>query len=53
MLTEDELTELVGACAGAKCPILLTLSVVGRVALPQQSRWTLAWPPPSTPTSAG
>jgi SAM-dependent methyltransferase len=33
MLTEDELTELVSACAGAGCPIHLTLSVVGRVAL--------------------
>ncbi len=33
MLTEDDLTELVTACAAAHCPILLTLSVVGRVAL--------------------
>jgi hypothetical protein len=33
MLTEDELAGLVTACAGAGCPALLTLSVVGRVAL--------------------
>ncbi|HEY2319591.1 MAG TPA: hypothetical protein VGH67_14895 [Solirubrobacteraceae bacterium] len=33
MLTADELAALVSACAGAGCPILLTLSVVGRVAL--------------------
>ncbi len=33
ILTEDELTRLVGVCAGAGCPALLTLSVVGRVAL--------------------
>ena len=33
MLTEADLTALVGACAGAECPILLALSVVGRVAL--------------------
>lgn len=33
MLTEDDLTELVAACAGAGCPVLLTLSVVGIVAL--------------------
>jgi hypothetical protein len=33
MLTEDELTGLVTACAGAGCPILLALSVVGRVEL--------------------
>jgi hypothetical protein len=33
MLTESDLTELVTACAAAECPILLTLTVVGRVAL--------------------
>jgi hypothetical protein len=33
MLTEDDLTELVTACAAAGCPILLTLTVVGRVAV--------------------
>jgi hypothetical protein len=31
LLTEDELAGLVTACAGAGCPALLTLSVVGRV----------------------
>jgi hypothetical protein len=31
MLTEHELAELVNACAGPGCPILLTLSVIGRV----------------------
>jgi SAM-dependent methyltransferase len=33
MLTEDELAGLVCICAGAGCPVLLTLSVVGRVGL--------------------
>jgi hypothetical protein len=33
LLTEDELTGLVAVCAGAACPALLTLSVVGRVVL--------------------
>ena len=33
LLTEHELAALVSACGGAGCPILLTLSVVGRVAL--------------------
>jgi Methyltransferase domain len=33
MLTEDELSALVSTCAGARCPLLLTLSVVGRVGL--------------------
>jgi SAM-dependent methyltransferase len=33
MLTGDELERLVTACAGAGCPILLCLSVVGRVSL--------------------
>jgi hypothetical protein len=33
MLTREELTGLVTVCAGAGCPILLTLSVVGRVEL--------------------
>lgn len=31
LLTEDEMSGLAGACAGAECPILLTLSVIGRV----------------------
>jgi hypothetical protein len=31
MLTEHELAELVTVCAGPGCPILITLSVVGRV----------------------
>lgn len=33
MLTDEELAALVDACAGAVCPTLLTLSVVGRVEL--------------------
>ena len=33
MLTVDELAGLVAICAGAACPVLLTLSVVGRVDL--------------------
>jgi hypothetical protein len=33
MLAGDELERLVTACAGAKCPVLLTMSVVGRVSL--------------------
>jgi hypothetical protein len=33
MLTEDELTGLIALCAGAGCPALLTLSVIGRVDL--------------------
>jgi SAM-dependent methyltransferase len=33
MLTEEELVGLVGVCASAGCPALLTLSVVGRVRL--------------------
>jgi hypothetical protein len=33
LLTEDELARLVTVCAGAGCPMLLTLSVVGRVEL--------------------
>jgi SAM-dependent methyltransferase len=33
MLTEEELVTLIVACAGAACPILLTLSVVGQVEL--------------------
>jgi SAM-dependent methyltransferase len=33
MLTEDELNGLVTACARAACPVLLTMSVVGHVAL--------------------
>jgi hypothetical protein len=31
LLTEDEMARLARVCAGAECPILLTLSVVGRV----------------------
>ncbi|MFJ3231766.1 methyltransferase domain-containing protein [Streptomyces sp. NPDC086787] len=33
VLTRDEVTALVDACAGAGCPALLTLSVAGRVEL--------------------
>ena len=33
LLTEDELAGLVAVCVGARCPALLTLSVVGRVNL--------------------
>jgi hypothetical protein len=33
LLTETELTGLVAVCAAAACPVLLTLSVAGRVAL--------------------
>jgi hypothetical protein len=33
LLTEDELSGLLALCAGAGCPILLTLSVVGHVEL--------------------
>jgi len=33
LLTEDELARLVTVCVGAGCPLLLTLSVVGRVDL--------------------
>jgi hypothetical protein len=31
LLTEDELGGLIGACASAGCPVLLTLSVAGRI----------------------
>jgi hypothetical protein len=33
LLTEDELAALIHTCAGAACPVLLTLSVTGRVRL--------------------
>jgi trans-aconitate methyltransferase len=33
MLTEEELSRLIDTCASAGCPVLLTLSVVGRVRL--------------------
>jgi hypothetical protein len=33
LLSGDELAGLVAACAGARCPVLLTLSVTGRVDL--------------------
>jgi hypothetical protein len=33
MLTEEDLGELVSACATPECPVLLTLSVIGRVGL--------------------
>jgi SAM-dependent methyltransferase len=33
LLTADELAELVAVCVGVGCPVLLTLSVVGRVDL--------------------
>jgi hypothetical protein len=38
LLTEDELRGLVTVCAGAGCPVLLTLSVVGRVSLAPPDR---------------
>ena len=40
-------------CAGAGCPVLLTLSVVGRVELTPADPLDRAWPRRSTPTSAG
>lgn len=33
ILTEDELARLISACVAAACPLLLTLSVIGRVDL--------------------
>jgi hypothetical protein len=33
LLTQDELTRLIHACAGAGCPVLFALSVTGRVQL--------------------
>src|SRR6266498_707096 len=33
MLTTDEVERVVAACAGARCPTLLTISVIGRVEL--------------------
>ena len=33
MLTADELARLVASCANANCPVLMTLSVIGRVEL--------------------
>jgi hypothetical protein len=33
LLTEDELTALIDVCARAACPVLLSLSIVGRVDL--------------------
>jgi hypothetical protein len=33
MLTGDELAAMLGACAGAGCPVLIALTVVGRVRL--------------------
>jgi hypothetical protein len=38
LLTEDELASLVQACAGARCPVLLALSVTGRVRLDPADR---------------
>jgi hypothetical protein len=38
LLTEAELVGLLAACAGAGCPLLLTLSVVGRVELAPADR---------------
>ena len=53
LLTADELAGLVAACAGAGCPALLTLSVVGRVELtPGRSAGRPRSPRRSTPTSA-
>jgi hypothetical protein len=33
MLTEDELARVVAVCASARCPVLLTLTVIGRIGL--------------------
>ncbi len=33
VLTGDELTQLIAVCAAPRCPVLLTLSVIGRVEL--------------------
>jgi hypothetical protein len=33
MLTDDEMSALVAICAGPRCPVLLTLSVIGQVEL--------------------
>jgi hypothetical protein len=38
LLTGDELTALIHACAGAGCPVLLTLSVTGHVQLAPTDR---------------
>jgi len=38
LLTEDELAELIAVCAGSRCPMLLTLSVVGDVELTPADR---------------
>ncbi|HEX4187663.1 MAG TPA: class I SAM-dependent methyltransferase [Solirubrobacteraceae bacterium] len=38
VLTEDELAGLIAVCARASCPVLLTLSVVGRVELTPRDR---------------
>lgn len=38
LLTEDELAGLVEACTGAGCPVLLTVSVTGRVELGPEDR---------------
>ena len=47
LLTRDELTRLVHACAGAGCPVLFALSVTGRVQLlpadPLDARLTAAF----------
>jgi hypothetical protein len=47
LMTQDELAGLIGVCAKAGCPVLLTLSVVGRVDLapvdPLDSRVTAAF----------
>lgn len=38
LLTGDELASVIGACAGAGCPLLFTLSVTGRVRLDPEDR---------------
>jgi hypothetical protein len=57
ILTEDELAGLVTVCAGAGCPVLLTLSVVGRVDLtpadPLDSRVAAAFDAHQRRTTAG
>ena len=45
VLTEDELAGLMTLCADVECPVLLTLSVVGRVELTPADPWTFALAP--------
>ena len=52
LLTADEVDRLVAAAPAPAVPVLLTLSVIGRVELTPAIRWTAAWPPRSMPTNA-